>query len=135
MGAPEVNGGWDPHLHLQLFTHLAGGGTDLPGVAYPDELDLWQSISPDPNLRPAMLIAASRTFRTDGAFVWPDDAAYYLDKFALSPDPDLLARIRAAGYVPPVVDGVAMHRATALLLQSGNRVSPAVAGTGRQVVR
>ena len=75
------------------------------------------------------------TFRTDGAFVWPDAAAYYLDKFALSPDPDLLARIRAAGYVPPVVDGVAMHRATALLLQSGNRVSPAVAGTGRQVVR
>jgi 4-aminobutyrate aminotransferase-like enzyme/Ser/Thr protein kinase RdoA (MazF antagonist) len=50
MGPPEVNGGWDPHLHLQLFTHLAGGGTDLPGVAYPDELDLWQSISPDPNL-------------------------------------------------------------------------------------
>jgi 4-aminobutyrate aminotransferase-like enzyme/Ser/Thr protein kinase RdoA (MazF antagonist) len=50
MGAPEVNGGWEPHLHLQLFTHLAGGGTDLPGVAYPDELDLWQSVSPDPNL-------------------------------------------------------------------------------------
>ena len=28
LGAPEVNGGWEPHLHLQLFTDLVG---DLPG--------------------------------------------------------------------------------------------------------
>ena len=76
------------------------------------------------------------TFHTDGEFVWPDATAYYLDKFALSPDPGLLARIRAAGYVPPVVDGVAMYRATSLLLQqAGGRVAPAVAGTGRPVAR
>ena len=24
LGAPEVNGGWEPHLHLQLFTDLVG---------------------------------------------------------------------------------------------------------------
>ena len=28
LGAPEVNGGWEPHLHLQLFTDLVG---DLAG--------------------------------------------------------------------------------------------------------
>jgi 4-aminobutyrate aminotransferase-like enzyme/Ser/Thr protein kinase RdoA (MazF antagonist) len=47
LGAPEVNGGWEPHLHLQLFTDLV---SDLPGVALSDEADLWRSICPDPNL-------------------------------------------------------------------------------------
>ena len=45
--APEVNGGWEPHLHLQLFTDLVG---DLPGVALPEEADVWRSVCPDPNL-------------------------------------------------------------------------------------
>ena len=47
LGAPEVNGGWEPHLHLQLFTDLVG---DLPGVALSDEADVWRSVCPDPNL-------------------------------------------------------------------------------------
>ncbi len=50
LGAEDVNGGWPPHLHLQLFTALPGRATDLPGVAYPDEADIWKSVSPDPNL-------------------------------------------------------------------------------------
>jgi 4-aminobutyrate aminotransferase-like enzyme/Ser/Thr protein kinase RdoA (MazF antagonist) len=47
LGSREVNGGWEPHLHLQLFTDLV---SDLPGVALSDEADLWRSICPDPNL-------------------------------------------------------------------------------------
>jgi 4-aminobutyrate aminotransferase-like enzyme/Ser/Thr protein kinase RdoA (MazF antagonist) len=47
LGASEVNGGWEPHLHLQLFTELV---SDLPGVALSDEADVWRSICPDPNL-------------------------------------------------------------------------------------
>jgi 4-aminobutyrate aminotransferase-like enzyme/Ser/Thr protein kinase RdoA (MazF antagonist) len=47
LGSPEVNGGWPPHLHLQLFTDLVA---DLPGVALSAEGDLWRSICPDPNL-------------------------------------------------------------------------------------
>ena len=47
LGSPEVNGGWEPHLHLQLFTDLVG---DLDGVALPDEADLFRSVCPDPNL-------------------------------------------------------------------------------------
>ena len=45
LGAPEVNGGWPPHLHLQLFTDLVA---DLPGMAPPDEADVWRSVCPDP---------------------------------------------------------------------------------------
>ena len=47
LGAPEVNGGWEPHLHFQIFTDLID---DLPGVALSDEGDVWRSVCPDPNL-------------------------------------------------------------------------------------
>ncbi|MFI0469641.1 aminotransferase class III-fold pyridoxal phosphate-dependent enzyme [Saccharopolyspora sp. 5N102] len=47
--APE-NGGWPPHIHVQLFTTLLGRSTDLPGAVRPDEVDVWESISPNPNL-------------------------------------------------------------------------------------
>ena len=47
LGAPEVNGGWEPHTHFQVFTDLVG---DLEGVALPEESDLYRSVCPDPNL-------------------------------------------------------------------------------------
>jgi 4-aminobutyrate aminotransferase-like enzyme/murein DD-endopeptidase MepM/ murein hydrolase activator NlpD len=50
IGASDENGGWQPHAHIQLFTTLLGRSHDLPGVARRSERDLWQSISPDPNL-------------------------------------------------------------------------------------
>jgi len=46
---PE-NGNWAPHLHFQLMLSLLNYVDDFPGVAYPNELDLWKSICPDPNL-------------------------------------------------------------------------------------
>jgi 4-aminobutyrate aminotransferase-like enzyme/Ser/Thr protein kinase RdoA (MazF antagonist) len=50
LGTAEENGGWQPHLHFQLLTSLVGMGTAVHGVAAPSELDLWESICPDPNL-------------------------------------------------------------------------------------
>jgi 4-aminobutyrate aminotransferase-like enzyme len=51
LGAEDVNGGWPPHLHLQLATHLLGGsGGDLPGVVVREDAELWRSVFPDPNL-------------------------------------------------------------------------------------
>ena len=50
LGAPDENGGWTPHLHLQLFTDLLGLGTDVPGVVRPSQRSTWRSICPDPNL-------------------------------------------------------------------------------------
>ena len=50
LGAPEVNGGWTPHLHLQIITDLLDLGTDFPGVARPSQRAAWLSLCPDPNL-------------------------------------------------------------------------------------
>ena len=50
LGERSENGGWAPHAHVQLFTDLLGRSTDLPGVVRRSELDIWESICPDPNL-------------------------------------------------------------------------------------
>ncbi len=49
-GIPPINGNWPPHLHFQLMLDLLGIKGDFPGVAFPDERSVWQSICPDPNL-------------------------------------------------------------------------------------
>ena len=50
LGMPEVNGGWTPHLHLQIMLDLLGLGTDFPGVAPPSKRRAWTTLCPDPNL-------------------------------------------------------------------------------------
>lgn len=48
LGEPEENGGWDPHLHLQLAVLTDGMTGDWPGVADPDDLAMWRAICPNP---------------------------------------------------------------------------------------
>ncbi|PVA10046.1 peptidase M23 [Pelagivirga sediminicola] len=48
LGDDTCNGGWAPHLHFQLALTLAGMGNDWPGVADPDEAELWRAICPNP---------------------------------------------------------------------------------------
>ncbi|MBL8929279.1 MAG: phosphotransferase [Kineosporiaceae bacterium] len=50
VGTPQENGGWEPHLHLQVLTDLLGMGLDVPGVGTRGDLDLWAELCPDPNL-------------------------------------------------------------------------------------
>jgi 4-aminobutyrate aminotransferase-like enzyme/Ser/Thr protein kinase RdoA (MazF antagonist) len=50
LGAAAVNGGWTPHLHLQIITDLLGLDTDFPGVARPSQRAVWCALCPDPNL-------------------------------------------------------------------------------------
>ncbi len=50
LGAEHENGGWAPHLHLQLLTTDLGEGCAVHGVGTLAERDMWESISPDPNL-------------------------------------------------------------------------------------
>jgi len=50
LGEPAVNGGWTPHLHLQVITDLLGLDTDFPGVAAPSQRATWVALCPDPNL-------------------------------------------------------------------------------------
>jgi 4-aminobutyrate aminotransferase-like enzyme/Ser/Thr protein kinase RdoA (MazF antagonist) len=49
-GDPSVNGGWTPHLHLQVITDLLELGTDFPGVAAPSQRHAWRTLCADPNL-------------------------------------------------------------------------------------
>ncbi len=50
IGGSDENGGWAPHVHVQVLTDLLGLGVDVPGVAPASDLPLWTSVSPDPNL-------------------------------------------------------------------------------------
>jgi 4-aminobutyrate aminotransferase-like enzyme len=44
------NGGWAPHLHLQIIVDLLDHRSDFPGVARASQRKVWTSLSPDPNL-------------------------------------------------------------------------------------
>ena len=46
---PE-NGNWAPHLHFQIMLSMLDYKIDFPGVAYYNQLNVWKSICPDPNL-------------------------------------------------------------------------------------
>ncbi len=44
------NGNWVPHLHFQLMLSMLDYKTDFPGVGYFNQLKVWKSLCPDPNL-------------------------------------------------------------------------------------
>jgi 4-aminobutyrate aminotransferase-like enzyme/Ser/Thr protein kinase RdoA (MazF antagonist) len=48
LGAPDLNGGWAPHVHFQLALTTDGMEADWPGVADPDDLNFWNAICPNP---------------------------------------------------------------------------------------
>ncbi|MBZ0328677.1 MAG: aminotransferase class III-fold pyridoxal phosphate-dependent enzyme [Altibacter sp.] len=50
LGTPEENGNWAPHLHFQLMLSLLDFELDYPGVTYANQLSVWKSLCPDPNL-------------------------------------------------------------------------------------
>ncbi len=50
LGSADVNGGWHPHLHLQLIVDLLDRGCDYPGVCHASTRRVWCELSPDPNL-------------------------------------------------------------------------------------
>lgn len=50
VGDQKVNGGWVPHLHLQIITDLFDQTNNSPGVAPASKRALWLSICPDANL-------------------------------------------------------------------------------------
>jgi 4-aminobutyrate aminotransferase-like enzyme/Ser/Thr protein kinase RdoA (MazF antagonist) len=50
VGDYPANGDWPPHLHFQIIADMLGKYGDFPGVASPSARDIWQSISPDPNI-------------------------------------------------------------------------------------
>ena len=49
VGKHTENGGWPPHLHLQVITDLLDMGDAFPGVCRASQRIVWTSICPDPN--------------------------------------------------------------------------------------
>ena len=50
IGTWAENGGWAPHLHLQLITDLLGFEGSFPGVARPSQRRVWTALCPDPGV-------------------------------------------------------------------------------------
>lgn len=48
IGLPEENGGWYPHLHIQLITDLLDWEGDFPGATHAGELEYYRTICPNP---------------------------------------------------------------------------------------
>ncbi|RLK00654.1 aminotransferase class III-fold pyridoxal phosphate-dependent enzyme [Ruegeria conchae] len=48
LGNASQNGGWAPHVHFQLALTTDGMQADWPGVADPDEMELWNAVCPNP---------------------------------------------------------------------------------------
>lgn len=66
IGHSRENGSWPPHLHFQVVLDLLGWRGDFPGVAFPEEREIWFSLCPDPaNLVPGIPTIASPTNSTN----------------------------------------------------------------------
>ncbi|WP_447975505.1 aminotransferase class III-fold pyridoxal phosphate-dependent enzyme [Nitrospira sp. Kam-Ns4a] len=50
VGNSAVNGGWPPHLHVQLITDLLDHAGTFPGVCAERDRALWLNLCPNPNL-------------------------------------------------------------------------------------
>lgn len=50
VGERDENGGWPPHLHLQLIVDLLDRQGTFPGVCAERDRELWRGLCPDPNL-------------------------------------------------------------------------------------
>jgi len=50
LGNKQENGNWVPHLHFQVLLSLLDYKKDFPGVAFYRQINVWESICPNPNL-------------------------------------------------------------------------------------
>ena len=50
LGNYPENGNWAPHLHFQVMLSLLDYKKDFPGVAYFNQIEVWKSLCPNPNL-------------------------------------------------------------------------------------
>ena len=48
LGNPSENGGWNPHLHLQIVKEIGNWSGDYPGVAKKSEAEFYLKNSPNP---------------------------------------------------------------------------------------
>ncbi|MGW4064160.1 glycohydrolase toxin TNT-related protein [Amycolatopsis sp. NPDC004747] len=62
-------------------------------------------------------------FHSDGQWIWPAAVNFYLHKYGVSPEPDLVEHVRAVGFTLPPVDEPTLQAAAAYLTR-GNQPPP-----------
>ena len=87
-----------------LLQYLCSGAPLLATTARMDDV-----------LDPSRTGVVSMDLRTDGYWIWSEATVYYLRRYRLAPDPELLAHVRECGYRCVEVDGAAVHRALVVL--------------------
>ncbi|MDX3195637.1 glycohydrolase toxin TNT-related protein [Streptomyces sp. MN03-5084-2B] len=62
-------------------------------------------------------------FHSDGQWIWPAAVNFYLHKYGVSPEPDLVEHVRKVGFTLPAVDEPTLQAAAAYLTR-GNQPPP-----------
>lgn len=136
----------DPDFQLaSVFDHAGpetgpGFAVDHPVVEDPEQLALLVErlnagtpvlVTPvlmDDVLDPSRVAEVPLNFRTDGRWVWTDTVTYYLEQYALAPEPGLLAHLKRPDYAAPGPLGQdVVERAAAFVLSpvpEGTEVLP-----------
>ena len=93
LGDVTQSGGWAPHVHFQLALSTDGIGQDWPGVADPDDLDLWLALCPNPAALLNLPNALTAYHPTDKTQTLADRTRYFGKNVRLSyADPVMLVR-------------------------------------------
>jgi hypothetical protein len=88
----------------KALAYLEGGAVVMPSRGF--DMDAF-----DPDGAPRVPL----DYRTDGEWVWPGAVAYYLRTHSTTPDPDLVAHMRARDFVLPAVDQATLEHALATI--------------------
>ena len=74
-------------------------------------------------------------FHTDGTWIWPAAVIFYLARYGVPPEPDLVQHIRGANFLAPEVDEPTRGQAVALLSTMVPNGRPVPAPDGRSRAR
>lgn len=99
---------------MRIVGYLKGAPTILFGRGL--DKDAWSPEDP-PDV--------PRSFSTDGTWIWSGAVTYYLQKYGMPPEPDLLDHIRAQNYTPPQVGAQVRQAASRQVLGMVNGTNQA----------
>jgi hypothetical protein len=102
-GRPSVNRPPVPDDDRDLLLDYLEGAP----LALPERGHDMDRLSPDG--RQSVPVA----FHTDGAWVWPAAVNYYLRRYGVPPEPDLISHARVSGFRPPELDEATLTAAAA----------------------
>lgn len=95
LGDVTQSGEWAPHVHFQLALSTDGMEQDWPGVADPDDLDLWTALCPNPAALLNLQDGYVEYHPTDRKQIQADRARFFGNNLRLSyADPVMLVRGR-----------------------------------------